>query len=63
MAAEVRDVVECFLRNGLCHGFSLRSVPSKNDDARVVVLHGQAPVVLGLFDFPDVLAGKDTTAG
>jgi hypothetical protein len=39
-ATEVGDIVKSLLSNGFSHRASLRAVLTKNDDARVVVLHG-----------------------
>jgi hypothetical protein len=54
--------VECFLPNRLCHNLGLRPLVSKQYDPRVMVLHRQAPIVLGRFHFADIFAGLQTTA-
>ena len=39
-ATEVRDIVKRFFGDGLSHRPGLSAVPTKNDNARVVVLQG-----------------------
>jgi hypothetical protein len=53
---EVHHIVECLLRNGLRHGLGLSPILSKHDNPRVMVLHRQAPIVLGSFHFTHILA-------
>ena len=57
VAGEVRDVVEGLTRDGLGETARLGCVAAEDDDPRVVILHGQAAVVLGLSHLADILAG------
>src|SRR2546422_9714818 len=45
------------------HGFGLCSIAPEHNNARVVVFHWQAPIVLRLFHLPHVLTRFDPTEG
>ena len=59
---EVGDVGERFVCEGLRDEASLTSSAADDNDTRVVVLHGQASIVLGFSDLADVPAFEHTAA-
>src|SRR5262249_48926355 len=52
--------MEGFPGNRFRYGFGLRPIATEHNDARVMVFHRQAPIVLGLFDLSNVLARLHT---
>src|SRR5215831_12819625 len=50
------DIVEGFPGERLRYAARIRAVPTKDDDARVVIFHGQAAIIFGLLRLANILA-------
>ena len=63
MAQQVGDVVKRLTSQGFGDVLRRRSVGPKDNDACVVVFHGQAAVVLGALDLANILPFYDERPG
>src|SRR6267143_1686835 len=52
-AHEVAHIVERFPGHGVCYSARLRAILAEDDNPRVVILHRQPGIVLGLFHLAD----------